>query len=104
MMSSNDTDREAEALARIINRSAGGAFDLSMDAVTGAEICRITADAILTEFLPRHDERVQANALNGAAAAHQEKFGQAIAYAFTSTPTSRWLRARADTILGRRES
>jgi len=72
MTSSSNDDREA--LARIINRSAGGAFDLSMDAVTGAEICRITADAILVEFLPGYTERVKAEAWDEALVASADAF------------------------------
>lgn len=63
--------------------------------------------ALLERFVrdaASHFERVKAEALDDAADAHQARFGQLVADVTLSTPTSRWLHARADVIRGRRES
>jgi len=62
------------------------------------------ADRILIDWLPGYTERVKAEAFDEAATAHEEQYGQRLTRFTLSTPTSRWLRARADVIRGRRES
>jgi len=96
--SSNDTDRETLiAEARRWPRGDGP----TPSAAPGDLIQRLV-DAL--EELPGHDERVKAEALDDAADAHEEQYGQRLTRFTLSTPTSRWLRARADVIRIGRES